>query len=194
MKKFLLYSVLSLISVVCFSQDLIIKKNGEEIKAKVSEVNQSEIKYKKIANLTGPVYTISKSEVIMIRYEDGTNDIFNDDHAKNNNETNKIDMVLKGKEDANLYYKGKKSGAGGTAVTTILISPLIGLIPAVACASSEPDDKNLNYKEKELMRNSDYNRAYTDQAHKIKKKKVWTAFGIASAVWFVLILVLGSGG
>lgn len=74
-----------------------------------------------------------------------------------------------------------------------MTSPILGLIPAIACSSSEPSDENLRYKNSELMKNADYNRAYTEQAHKIKKKKIWSAFGIGSAVWLGLILILNAG-
>lgn len=60
-----------------FSQDNIIKKNGEEIKAKVVEVGTTEIKYKKFEKQNGPTYAINKSEVFMINYEDGTKDVIN---------------------------------------------------------------------------------------------------------------------
>ena len=40
------------------------------------------------------------------------------------------------------------------------------------------------------MKNADYNKAYVDEAHKIKNKKVWKTFGITSGVWLVLILIL----
>lgn len=75
---FLLIFCLSIRIVI--SQDVIIKKNGDEIKAKVTEVGTTEIKYKKFENLeTSPVYSILKSDVFMIKYADGTKDVFNTD-------------------------------------------------------------------------------------------------------------------
>jgi hypothetical protein len=59
-----------------FGQDVIVKKNGEEIKAKVEEVLNYDIKYHRFDNLTGPLYTISKSEVASVKYENGTVDSF----------------------------------------------------------------------------------------------------------------------
>ena len=52
-------------------------KSGDDIKAKVLEVTQTEIKYKKFESMEGATYTINKSEVLMIRYQDGTKDVFN---------------------------------------------------------------------------------------------------------------------
>jgi hypothetical protein len=59
------------------AQDLIIKKNGEEIKSKVLEVALKIIKYKKFDNPNGPTFEILKSDVFIIKYENGTKDILN---------------------------------------------------------------------------------------------------------------------
>lgn len=80
MKKTFIFTTLTtffILSHSCFSQDLITKKNGEVIQTKVLEVGQTEIKYKKFGNQNGPTYTIGKSDVLMIRYENGTKDLFN---------------------------------------------------------------------------------------------------------------------
>lgn len=66
--------------IICsslYSQDLIIKKNGDEIKAKVLEVALKIIKFKKQDNVNGPTFEILKSEVFMIKYDNGTKDIIN---------------------------------------------------------------------------------------------------------------------
>ncbi|MDF7817666.1 hypothetical protein P1X15_08665 [Runella sp. MFBS21] len=197
MKKNFLTAILVLFSLTfCFSQDIITKKTSEDIQAKVTEITTTEIKYKKFDNLNGPVFTILKSDVLMIRYQNGSKDIFTESQ-KANTSTNmdnnaSIDMRIKGREDAITNYKGKNSGAGWTGATTILFSPLVGLIPAVACSSSEPSDNNLNYQSSQLMKSHEYNQAYRQQAHKIKKKKIWTRYGISSGLWLVLILAIGA--
>ena len=55
--------------------DLIIMKNGDEIKAKIFEINQKTIKYKKCNNLNGPLYVESNESVFMIKYANGTKEI-----------------------------------------------------------------------------------------------------------------------
>jgi len=57
------------------AQDIITTKTGEDILAKIVEVGHTEIKYKKFDNPEGPQFTILKSDVLMIRYENGTKDI-----------------------------------------------------------------------------------------------------------------------
>jgi hypothetical protein len=191
MKKLTFTALATILTLAtCFSQDIITKKTTEDIQAKVIEVTTTEIKYKRFDNQNGPTFSLLKSDVLMIRYENGSKDIFNESQNTSNINTLTNDMEYKGKKDASTNYKGKKSGAGWTAATTIVLSPLFGLIPAVACASSEPSDDNLKYKEPELMKNNTYNQAYTEQAHKIKKRKVWTNYGIGSGAWLILLLLL----
>lgn len=60
------------------AQDLIVFLNGEDIEAKVTEVTPAEIKYVRSDNPTGPLYTVSRNEVFMIKYQNGTKDIITD--------------------------------------------------------------------------------------------------------------------
>jgi TM2 domain-containing membrane protein YozV len=68
--------------------DIIILKNGQEIKSKVYEVTNEEIKYKECNNLNGPTFNIKKSEVFMIKYPNGTNTLISSIETKNNNTQN----------------------------------------------------------------------------------------------------------
>ncbi|MBR1871966.1 MAG: hypothetical protein IJ795_02015 [Bacteroidales bacterium] len=58
------------------AQDIITKYDGSEIKSKVLEISETTVKYKKWENLSGPTYTIKVSDIVMIRYENGTNEVF----------------------------------------------------------------------------------------------------------------------
>lgn len=188
-----IFTLLALISIsiTAFSQDVITKKSGEDIQAKILEINQIDVKYKKFDNQNGPTFTLLKSDILIIRYENGTKDIFNQtEEVKAETKTSNEDMRMKGKKDSEMNYKGKNSGAGWTAATTVLLSPIFGVIPAAACASSEPSDQNLNYRDNELMKDYEYNKAYVEQAHKTKKKKVWTSFGVSSGAWLLLLQLL----
>ncbi len=76
MKRIILPVVLLLMGHAAFAQDIITKKDGAEIQAKILEINESDIKYKKFSNLEGPVYSMSISDILMIRYQNGENDVF----------------------------------------------------------------------------------------------------------------------
>ncbi len=60
---------------VC-AQDTLMMRNGDTILAKVEVVGINEIEYHRPDNLTGPVYVVAKADVFMIRYENGSHDVF----------------------------------------------------------------------------------------------------------------------
>lgn len=70
MKRNILF-LLSLFVLTANAQDVIRLKDGKEIQAKISEINQSEIKYKNYDYQDGPTFTIDKSDVITITYANG---------------------------------------------------------------------------------------------------------------------------
>ena len=75
--KVYLIIIIFLFQYICLSaQDIIILRNGDEIQSKVTRVTSGEIEYKKWTNQDGPYYTISKSDVFMIKYINGEKDIF----------------------------------------------------------------------------------------------------------------------
>ena len=67
--------IFSAIPTFLFCQDVMVLKNADEIKSKVIELTDLTIKYKKWENVNGPTYNISKSEVLFIRYENGTKEV-----------------------------------------------------------------------------------------------------------------------
>jgi hypothetical protein len=74
------FLLMSLTLGTLFGQDIIVLKNGNEIKSKVLEINDKEVKYKKFDNLEGPTISIFKSEIFMIKYQNGTKDVLNNDN------------------------------------------------------------------------------------------------------------------
>lgn len=84
MKKSYYLIMALVISCNLFSQDIITKKNGDEIEAIVSEVGINDIKYKKYGVENSPTYTILKSEVFMIKYNSGHKDVFNEVNSETN--------------------------------------------------------------------------------------------------------------
>ena len=78
MKKFLLLALFAIAStLMSMAQDVIITKDGQEIKAKVSEVLTTQIKYKKYESPDGPLYTVNKADLLLIRYENGSIEVMN---------------------------------------------------------------------------------------------------------------------
>jgi hypothetical protein len=56
---------------MAIAQDVIVKKDQSTVMSKVLEITSTEIKYKKWNNQEGPTYSISRSEVLSINFENG---------------------------------------------------------------------------------------------------------------------------
>lgn len=78
MRIVFLVTTFFLFSIISHAQDIIVKKDGTVIQAKVSEIGTSEVKYKKWSNQDGPVYAIAKGEILAITYQNGEKEMFND--------------------------------------------------------------------------------------------------------------------
>ncbi len=77
MKKVIVAALFMVLSATqIHAQDIITLKDGTEIQAKVLEVGISEIRYHKFSNPDGPVYSLLKSDVLLVRYENGENEVF----------------------------------------------------------------------------------------------------------------------
>ena len=118
------------------AQDLITKKNGEDIKAKVLEVTTNEVKYKLYDEPNGVTYTTRKSELLMIRYESGRNEVFNQQSASSLYYTDRepvegLRLNMKYKELKGLYNHkdytstlGDRYSPGWTGVASAFIPGL----------------------------------------------------------------------
>lgn len=118
-----------LFSFTSRGQDVIVMRNGDEVNAKVTEVGQTEIKYVKYDNLTGPTYSVKKSEVFMIRYANGSKDVFKEEKVATGTATGVAtdDDVRRAKSSATFGY--------------ILAAPI--LILGVASAGADDDDAGI---------------------------------------------------
>ena len=75
-KKLIILTTLLLSGVYVFSQDIIVSKDSKRIDAKVLEVNINDIKYRDWDNQDGPIYTILKSNIASIIYQNGKVETF----------------------------------------------------------------------------------------------------------------------
>lgn len=175
------------------AQDIIYTNSGQTIASKVMTVGTTEVVYKKYDFQEGPSYTKNISEISKIIYENGSVDSFGiTSHSAvvvNNNVVN-TDLQTQGRNDARTFYHAENCGAGWIGVAPLFISPLLGVIPAAICASIPPNYQNLYQPNQELSNNSEYYNSYLNEAHKIKKRKIWKSFGIGSAANTVLVLLL----
>ncbi|OFX71034.1 MAG: hypothetical protein A2X12_05725 [Bacteroidetes bacterium GWE2_29_8] len=205
-KTFIIISIIFVLVTSLVAQDFITTKNGEEIKAKVLEITQTEVKYKRFENIDGPIYTVNKSDLLIIKYANGdiekmkqlNTNITNNENTPSNLNVN-YSLNLNAKENDNnlcknaisdsyILYNGKNSGAFWTGFATFMIGPILGLIPAIACSSTPPKYHNLQIPYNKLD-NHDYVYCYKNNAQKIKKKKIWKGYGTGCAVLLGFLII-----
>ncbi len=73
----LLLPLLALLAGPARAQDLLTKRNGDEIAVKVVEITPAEVKYRRTDNPDGPLISVWRSDVFMVRYANGTKEVFN---------------------------------------------------------------------------------------------------------------------
>lgn len=106
MKLYCIIVNLILFPILVQAQDIITLKNGDEIRAKVKEVGINDISYQKFDNPTDLTYRVLKSEVFMIKYENGVKEVFNTTNNLTNNNAVKAPSILT--DDQKLNYKHGK--------------------------------------------------------------------------------------
>ncbi|MCR5361179.1 MAG: hypothetical protein K6E73_04130 [Bacteroidales bacterium] len=84
LKPKLILTILFTSACLCASaQDVIVLRSGEIITCKVEEVTMQSIKYRKADNPGGPLYVNQKSEILSLRYANGTQEVLNTATADN---------------------------------------------------------------------------------------------------------------
>ncbi len=71
MKKFLFLTLSLFVALPLFAQDMIVRRDGSVVQAKIMEVSSSEIKYKRHSNPDGPLFTLKTTEIVSVNYENG---------------------------------------------------------------------------------------------------------------------------
>ena len=80
MKQLFLFTIVCLLAgYSSFAQDIITKKDGSVIKARISEVSPTNVKYTNYLDIDGPVFTISYTEIQKITYANGEQIVFKAD-------------------------------------------------------------------------------------------------------------------
>lgn len=212
MRKIYLFLIIMVIGTsYAFTQDTIITKIGQKIICQNIQVRDTVISYKIFQGTSDSTYTLSKNEILKIRYQktliatiDTIKPIENKEvntelpktEVKEINNQPEIDLYVKGQFDAERYYKGYQASSTGIFILALFLSPIIATIPAISVSVAPMTKKELNYPDGNLIKNKEYYLGYTDKAKEIKKGKAWTAWCggtgtfIAISIAASLVLIL----
>lgn len=190
--------------IFCFNiqaQDTIyFHKQDKEI-AKIQEINPTEVVYKKMSYLDGPVFRSLKTEIDSIRFSNGIKIVFvgSTDNTKDANGSTYVepardvkserDSYAQGVADADQYYRGYK-GIG----TACFFSGLVGIygFPVPLVGSLTRPNNMLRYVPDGKRYNSDapYFNGYNSRARTMKANKAWANYGYGAATTTGVFLIV----
>ena len=74
-QRFFILALL-IMSFASQAQDTIIFRNGDELRVKVTEVSDTQLKYQLWDNQTGPIYVKNVSDIFMVKYKGGFKEVY----------------------------------------------------------------------------------------------------------------------
>ena len=177
-----------LCSNLLFAQDTLKLKSGDDLVVTLMQISPQFIEYISWDDSLKITTAIHKREVIEIRYLNGKVDFiqYQEDVQQYSMQDSAYYKSI-GKSDADASYKKYRKGAGFSAGTTLLFTPLIGFIPTYKMLKKAPKSHHLDFPDSTLLGNPIYEDAYKDEAFRIKKEKVKIAYGVSSFSWFLLL-------
>jgi hypothetical protein len=188
MEKYLLILFSFLLAQVAMAQDVIVKINGDELKARVREITTTDILYLSADTTDTLSYKLAKTEVFMVRFANGTKEVFTENLlAETIAKTTIADpayMYQKGRQDARSYYHG--TGALlGSAASVFLAGP----VGPIIIGAVKPRARYNKALPAVSLQDPNYVKGYEKQAHNRKIGKAALGFGLGTGVG-VLYLIL----
>jgi hypothetical protein len=180
------------------AQDTIYFHRNEKEVAKILEINPTEIVYRKMSYLDGPMFRSLKADIDSIRFANGLKEVFGTDMAKSNESLTppstppaartERESYAMGVSDADQYYRGHK-GIG----TASYISGLFGLygFPIPLVGSLVRPTNMMRYVPDVKRYNTDtpYFNGFNSRAKTIKSNKAWSNYGYGAATTAGVILI-----
>ena len=121
--KYLLLMAITISGLKGSAQDIIAKKDGQIIKAKVVEISETSVLYKYFDNQEGPTYSIKIENIFSLTYENGQQEKFSNsitEAAKpSKQEMNNISRTVLESQIADLESRAETIGNVGSLITTI---------------------------------------------------------------------------
>lgn len=108
--KMFIFTILCLFQTLFINAqncDNIILNDGTEIPSIIQEIKLDEITYKKCENISGPLYIILKSEVFMLKYNDGSKEIITNYSENTISPENNFDFNNKSFKDLSSEQKNE---------------------------------------------------------------------------------------
>ena len=113
MKKiFTICICIILATMSLYAQDIIVTKNAKKIDAKILEVSTSEVRYKELDNLDGPIFILRSDEISSIIYANGKVVLYDQPKEEQTDEEKEAEAIAKANQMGSLFgNSGNNTGA-----------------------------------------------------------------------------------
>lgn len=202
MRVFLLVYLLLFGAVCTQAQDIILRTNGDEVKARVLAKTPTEISY--ILSSEPPssdTLYMAAAEVFLIWYANGTKEIIREIAPVLTLTRTPAELTNQGRMDAQKHFKAPGSLLATAAATTVgfvLLGPtglgaLSGIATGAAIGATPIQDQNIVAPpDTTLLDDPNYLLGYRKQAQRKKIGKAVGGFGLGvvtgTVVWFAIAL------
>ncbi|PJJ53219.1 hypothetical protein [Hymenobacter chitinivorans] len=168
--------------------DVILRADGQEIKAKILTVSPENIRYVRSDTVSTDTLQIATAQVFLLRYANGVRELVHPPAVSNSTEIPRAEAIRLGAADARKYFRAPGAFWGTYGAT--LANPMAGVVTGVAVGSTRPPAHNLIVSDPNLLQNPDYVRSYRNQAQNKKLGKAAAGFGVGMATWAVAVVYL----
>ena len=176
------------------AQDVIRTQNGKDIKVTITRNTTDTLTYKEYDNSDGPLYVVPKTELMEIRYKDGSIELtsFSESEEDKIAKMSNTELYQKGYQDAEIYYE--PNGYGALAVASVLFNSGYGT--NVVMNHAPVDFNKQAVSNKEYLKYSSYKEGYQHCALKKRRKREFGTVigGVAVVIVGTFIYVLTFGG
>ena len=178
--------------------DVLLLTTGQEVSGRVLTITPTELTYLPAAPTPPDTLRLPVASVFLVRYANGTREVLAAPAAP----TDHTPPALRGlstpqrqqlgQQDALRYYRasGPYWGALGS---TLYLGPLLGLAPTAVIGNQWVRASNLKAPTPDLLQDASYAQGYQQQANRTKRHRAWSGYGVATAVYVVLIGALLAG-
>jgi len=204
--------------LACLSQDIIPLHDSTRIEAKLISITPQEVRYKEFSYQDGPTIVLQRSEVYKVRYPNGQERIIHlskntpvaanpdaeyvaptvtgtpkltprdPDYYQNRTPEERAIMFEAGEQEAHDFYTGSATKLG-VGIATFVGGGVGGILVGSIAFITPPDIDLHPVSNPALRRDPDFRNGYQQEAHRKKRGKVASGFGLGMGTLVALIAV-----
>ena len=180
--------------------DVLLLTTGQEVSGRVLTITPTELTYLPAAPTPPDTLRLPVASVFLVRYANGTREVLtapaplpdDDPTPPALRELSLPQRQQLGQQDALRYYRARGPYWGALG-STLYLGPLFGLVPTAVIGGQWVRPGNFQAPTPALLQDASYTQGYQQQANRTKRRRAWSGYGVATALYVVLVAALLAG-